>query len=99
MICDIPPLFQKWNSHATYMNPSTVTIQNPFPQLSKFCANQLRELLTSQDHQLCRNTCPNYIQKQTFEDIYLNIFFSSKPVSGAIIRMSKQCLDVCRQCI
>ena len=66
------------------------------------CENNLcqsvREMSTSGCHQLYRSTCSNYIQKHTISDHCIKhiIVFFSRPFCSAIIRVSKQCLNVSR---
>ena len=61
----------------------------------------IRELFTSECQNLCRNTfllhTEKYLWRSSYK-IYIN-FFLSRSFSSPIIMVSKQCLDVCRQCL
>ena len=93
MICDIPVFFQKWNSLSNLIHTLHVT-NNPL-----LSYQPIRKYFTSACSHLGRNTCSYYIQKHTYQDHYVKyILFSfyQDHFASAILRVSRQCLDVGR---
>ena len=111
IFCDIAVLFGKWSSHVNFIHTLPMPMLRmvlyqsikfkvyanvwPIPQLLTFCVTQSDNYL-----HLSVNT---YVEIQlliTCRNIsFKAIIFSSRPLSSAIIKVSTQCLDVCRQCL
>ena len=75
MICNIPVLFEKLNSHANSMHTSHFVREKPLLSLLRFCVYQSENLSTSTYYCLHRNTCSTYIQKHTFQEHYMKYIF------------------------
>ena len=97
MTCDIPVLFRKWNSHANFIH---ITLDNkyPLPTLLTFCVNQSESCLPlSVTIYIEIHIIITYRNMAFNTTTWLCIFCLSRPFSTAIIRVSRQCLDMCRQ--
>ena len=71
MICDIPVLLGKWNSHANFIHTSHLAKSKHSWVIDILCQS-IRELSISQCHQLYRNTFSNYTHKHNIKDHYMN---------------------------
>ena len=71
MICDIPVLFGKWNSHPiSYTHHTWQQVSHSW-DTDTLCQS-IRKLSTSGCHHLNRNTCSTDIKKHNFQDHYVN---------------------------
>ena len=68
MICDIPVLCGKWNSHSNFIHTSQ---QINYSSVFDILFQPFRELFISECQHICRNPSSHYMQKHTFQYHYI----------------------------